>query len=242
MNDFFKNILAYPSALIYVLGNGLTKYFIVSGFISLGIGAIAFGGVYFFSDDLGGLLINFYPFDWGKEAVTKVATVIVGTLLSIVALLVYKYLLLICIGPFMSPLAEDIEEIETGLPATKQGVGQMGYTMVRGVRITLRNIVKELLYTLLIVLAGLIPLLSPFSAVGIFLVQAFYIGFANTDYHLEKRCTVRESVTYGRNNKWALMGNGTGFLLLLFIPVVGLLVAPVLGTVVATRDALSKGY
>jgi len=167
MNDFFKNILAYPSALIYVLGNGLTKYFIVSGFISLGIGAIAFGGVYFFSDDLGGLLINFYPFDWGKEAVTKVATVIVGTLLS---------------------------------------------------------------------------LLSPFSAVGIFLVQAFYIGFANTDYHLEKRCTVRESVTYGRNNKWALMGNGTGFLLLLFIPVVGLLVAPVLGTVVATRDALSKGY
>jgi len=242
MTDFFKNLLAYPAALAFVLKNGLTKYFLISGFISLAIGALAFGGIYAFSDDLGGLLVGLYPFDWGQAVVAKAANIIMGTLLSVIALVAYKYLLLIFIGPFMGPLAEEIEEIETGRAPLKQGLGQMGYAMIRGIRLASRNIFKELLYTLLIVIAGLIPLLSPFSAVGVFAIQAYYVGFANVDYHLEKRNTIRQSVSYGKSNKWALIGNGTGFLLLLFIPIIGLLMAPVLGTVVATRDAISKGY
>jgi len=238
--DFIKNVLAYPAAFRYVLCNGLTKYFLISGFISLLIGGVAFGAVYYLSDDFGAMLMSFYPFEWGKETLTGVSSVVSGTMLSALSLILYKYILLICIGPFMGPLSERVEEIETGQPKRSQGLGQIGYAMIRGLRITLRNISKELFYTVVLLILSAFPIFAPFTAVGIFLVQAYFIGFANTDYHLEKRNSVRESIQYCKSNKMAVMGNGTGFLLLLFIPIAGLLLAPVLGTVAATRSALSN--
>ena len=238
MIDYIKNVLAYPAAFGYVLRNGLTKYFLISGFISLAIGALAFGAVYYLSDDFGAMLMSFYPFEWGKETLTNYSSIVTGTMLSALSLILYKYVLLICIGPFMGPLSERVEEIETGQPRSAQGLGQIGYAMIRGLRITLRNIMKELFYTVVLLILSVFPIFSPFTAVGMFLVQAYFIGFANTDYHLEKRKSVRESVQYCKSNRMAIMGNGTGFLLLLFIPVLGLLLAPVLGTVAATRSVL----
>ncbi len=238
MISYIRNILAYPSALIYVFRNGLVRYFLLSGLISLVIGGFLFFGVCFLSDDIGSIFMQFYPLDFAKGFLTKYIGWITGAILSVVSLLIYKYLLLILIAPFMSGLSEKVETIETGYTPEKQGLGQVGYGIIRGVRISIRNIMKEIFYTLIVLLLGLIPIFSPFSVVGIFLIQAYFLGFANTDYHLEKSLSIKESVRYCKSNKWALMGNGTGFILLLFIPVIGLIVAPVLGTVVATREAL----
>jgi len=238
MLSLIKNILAYPSALIYVFKHGLAKYFLISGIISLLIGGALFGSIYYFSDDIGGLLSGLYPFEWGSSAISKFSTYLTGGIFLVFGLLLYKYLLLILISPFMSPLSERVETIETGREAPQQGFGKVGYSLVRGIGISLRNVSKELIYTIIILLLGLIPIFSPFAAVALFIVQAYYIGFANMDYHLEKRNTIKQSVTFCKKNRMAVLGNGIGYLLLLFIPVIGLMVAPVLGTVSATRNAL----
>jgi len=238
---FIRSFLAYLPALSYVFKHGLSRYFLYSGLISLVLGAITFGSAYLFADDIGGLLTSFYPYERGAGIVARVSTVASGLTLGVVGLLLYKYILLILISPFMSPLAERVEEIETGAVPANQGLGEVGYSMVRGVRISIRNLTKEIFYTILLLLLGLIPLFSIPATVLLFAVQAYFMGFANTDYHLEKSHTVKETIAYGKRNKLSLMGNGAGFLLLLLIPVAGLLFAPVLGTVAATRQSLQHG-
>lgn len=233
-------LLAYPSALSFVFKNGLSKYFIISGAISLVLGAIAFSSVYYLSDDLGGIMMQWYPFDTGRDVVSKVATAISGISMTGISFVLYKYALLILVGPFMGPLSEQVEEIETGVPAKKQGLGQMGYAVFRGIGLALRNIIRELTWTILLLLLGLIPLLTPFTTAMIFLIQAYYMGCANMDYHLEKSMNMKQSINYCRNSKGSITGNGIGYILLLFIPFIGLILGPVLGTVAATRQALVK--
>lgn len=238
---FIRSFLAYLPALNFVFKHGLSRYFLYSGLISLALGAVTLGSAYWLADDVGGLVTSLYPYERGAGIIAKVSTVASGLTLGVVGLLLYKYILLILISPFMSPLAERVEEIETGVRPAAQGLGQIGYGMVRGVRISLRNITKELLYTVVLLLLGLIPLFSIPATVLILAVQAYFMGFANTDYHLEKSHTVPQAIQYGKANRLSLTGNGAAFLLLLFVPVIGLLVAPVLGTVAATRQSLKHG-
>ena len=240
MISFVNSILYYPKALNFVFKNGLSKYFIYSGFISLVLGSLTFGSVYFFADDLGAWISAFYPFDWGASAISKVSAYLGGAIISIFSFIIYKYALLICVGPFMGPLSEKVQEIKTNIPTTKQGIGQVGYGVIRGIRLALRNVIRELFYSLIVLMLGLLPIFSPFSAVLLLAIQAFYIGFANVDYHLEKTHSVSESVTYNRANRFSSIGNGAGYMMILLIPIIGLLMAPVLGTVAATLKVLDS--
>jgi CysZ protein len=66
--------------------------------------------------------------------------------------------------------------------------------------------------------------------VFIFVTQAYYAGFGNLDFTLERHFRVRESVRFVRRNRGLAIGNGTVYLLLL-LSVVGFLVALPLATV-----------
>ena len=71
------------------------------------------------------------------------------------------------------------------------------------------------------------------------MIQAYYAGFGNADFTLERRrYKVNDSVRFMRQNRALALGNGAGFLLLLLIPVVGLVLAPGLGAVAATIDSV----
>ncbi len=110
---------------------------------------------------------------------------------------------------------------------------------VRGLRLAIRNIIRELFFTLIILLLGLIPILSPFVAIAIFVVQAYYAGFGNMDYTLERYYRVKGSVDFVRDHKGLAIGNGTVFLLLLLTGI-GFLFALPLGTVAATTETLKR--
>jgi len=139
----------------------------------------------------------------------------------------------------MSPLSERIEQELTGQPKRTAGTGQFVKDLVRGLRIALRNIIRELFYTLLLFLLGLIPIFSPFTAVLIFLVQSFYAGFANIDYTLERHFNIRNSVRFVRHNRWMAVGNGIAFMLLLLTGI-GFLFALPLGAVAATTETVKR--
>ena len=112
--------------------------------------------------------------------------------------------------------------------------------LVRGIRIALRNIVRELFFTLILLLVGvIIPILSPFTTVAIFLLQSYYAGFGNMDYTLERRLGVSQSVGFVRRHRGLALGNGIVFVLLL-MTLVGFIIALPLGTIAAATETLSR--
>jgi len=231
---------SYFSVLGFISKHRLYSYFLISGIISLIIGGIIFSASYYLSDDLGALLFKFYPFERWSDYVLKILNVAAGGLVVILGFIVYKYLLLICIAPFMGPLSAKVESIITGeSSSSKFSLKQTSYEIIRGIRLSVRNVIRELGLTLLLIIFGLIPIFTIFVTPLIFLVQSYYAGFANFDYYLERRANLKQSIRYVKQNRGLAIGNGAGFMLLLLVPVLGLFLAPVMATVAATKSAIA---
>ena len=242
ITNITKGILNYFKALGFIRKHKLHSYFCISGIISLLLGCLIFFIAYSYSDNLASFFQNLYPFENGKEIYDGTITVLIGLIIIVVGILLLKYLILIFTGPFMGPLSEKVESIVLNNPQSKESlsISKMGYEFVRGLRISVRNIVRELFFTVLILLLSFIPLLAFLTTPVIFVLQSYYVGFGNIDYYLERRANVKQSIRYIRQNKGLAIGNGIGFLVLLMIPVIGLFLAPVLGTVAGTLSAIEN--
>jgi len=86
---------------------------------------------------------------------------------------------------------------------------------------------------------GLIPVFSPFAAVFIFFVQAFYAGFGSMDFTLERHFNLNDSVRFVRRYRGVAIGNGAIFLLLLMTGL-GFLIALPISTVAATSEVVKR--
>ena len=229
-------INAYLGAFGLASKYRLYPYLLFSGLLSLAIGLAIFGSAYSFSDDIGNFLINLYPFDWGKVVIETIAGWFSGILIALLGFFLYKYIILILVGPIMSPLSEKLEE---GLAGITDGVqfswARMVKEFIRGISINVRNIIKEVLYTLVLLICSLIPGIALISTPGIYLVQSYYAGFGNMDFFLERHYNIKESAHFVRKYGGAAVANGGIFLLLLLIPFAGLFLAPFLATIAATK-------
>jgi len=237
---FIDGVTAYGEALQIIRKQRLWKYFVVPALISLVLAAIIFGSSWYLSDDVGGWLSNLYPWEFGKLAVEKISSIFGGLLLVALGLILYKNLVMALASPFMSLLSERIERnLGAGIDDSPLTVRRILSETIRGLRIALRNIIRELLITLLLLLLGLIPIFAPFTAILIFATQAFYAGFGSMDYILERHFNMRDSVRFVRANRGLAIGNGTVFLLILMTGV-GFLIALPLSTVAATTETLKR--
>ena len=240
LTGIVKGFTSYFTVFSFISKHRLYGYFVISGIISLIIGGAIFGTAYLASDNLGAFFTKLYPFEFGRDYVLSIMNVTAGALVVILGVILYKYLLLIFVSPFMGPLSAKVEAIITGEPtASKFSIKQTSYEIVRGIRISLRNVIRELSILLVLLLLSLIPIFTIFITPLIFLVQAYYAGFSSFDYFLERRANIRQSVQFARKNRGIVIGNGAGFMLLLLIPFLGLFLAPVLSTIAATKTALS---
>ena len=80
------------------------------------------------------------------------------------------------------------------------------------------------------------PIIGLFSTVLLFLVQAYYAGFGNMDYTLERHFKYNESVQFIRNHRGLAIGNGIVFMLFLLIPIIGvILVLPLSVTAASVK-------
>ena len=94
----------------------------------------------------------------------------------------------------------------------------------------------ELVLTIPILLLGLLPVIGIFSTVLLFLVQAYYAGFGNMDYTLERHFNYKDSLNFVRKHRGIAIGNGIVFMLFLLIPVIGIiLVLPLSVTAASTK-------
>lgn len=233
--NIIKGIQAYFSAITLLNKLKLWKYFAIPIAISFGIGILIILLAYGLSDNLGNYIAGIWRFEWGKETVTAISHVIGGLLIVALGLVVYKHLIMALSAPFMGPVSEKIETHLTGsVPQKEKGFKAQSTALSRGIRLSLRNIVKELFTILPLFIIGLIPVIGFITSILIFLVQAYYAGFGNMDYTLERHFSYKESIQFVKKHKGLAIGNGIIFILMLLIPIVGIIIVLPFSVVAST--------
>ena len=142
-------------------------------------------------------------------------------------------------APFMSPVSEKIEAHLTGVEKHSHRNTSFKEQLWRGIRINIRNLGKELLFTIPLLLLKFIPVVNMFSIVALFLMQAYYAGFGNMDYTLERHFKYRESIKFVGKHKGIAIGNGIVFMLFLLIPVIGVVLVLPMSVTAASLKTVS---
>lgn len=237
--NYFKGLKAYSGAFSLIGKLGLWKYFFVPMLISfltaILIGFLAWG----FSDNLGNLFSKVWVWEWGSETFRTISDVLAGITIVVLGLIVYKHVILALSAPFMSPVSEKIETHLTGVQIV-QKPSQFIALLWRGIRVNVRNLFMELVFTIPILLIGFIPVIGFIATPLLFLVQAYYAGYGNMDYTLERHLNYQQSNRFVRSHSGIAMGIGTVFMVLLLIPVIGVIVVLPLSVTAATTVTLDS--
>lgn len=242
VQDIIRGLQVYTGAYTLISKLKLWKYFVIPMLISLGVFILIFVLAYGLSDNLGEWIAGIWVWEFGKATFKAISTFIGGIIIFAIGILLYKHIIMALSSPFMSPVSEKIEAYYTGQPAKNYINTSFTKQLFRGIRISLRNLSQELLFTIPILLLKFIPVVNIFSTALLFLMQAYYAGFGNMDYTLERHFTYKESVAFIRKNRGLAIGNGIGFLLLLFIPVIGVILVLPLSVTSASVIAVDLLY
>ena len=139
----------------------------------------------------------------------------------IISIMLYRIIVTVTVNPFLGPLLEQVELRAIGqrLPTTLQ---LDTANILRG----LWNSIKLSLLGLVVLLAGLClgPLEMPVNV----LYQSYAIGRGSFDIVVEKHAPrLKDRRRFYRQYRPEIWGHGLAYFLILLIPVVGVLIAPV---------------
>lgn len=159
-------------------------------------------------------------------------------ILNLVLLLFYfslfKYLFLIIGSPLFAYLSEKTEAIIEG-KEYPFNLKQLLKDIVRGVRLALRNMLWQTVYTVSILILSFIPVIGWVTPLLALLVECYYLGFSMLDYSCERnKLSTSQSIAFIGRHKGLAIGNGIVFYLMHFIPILGWLFAPSYAVIAAT--------
>jgi CysZ protein len=151
-----------------------------------------------------------------------------------------KYLILILLAPLFAYLSEKTEELVAG-KIYPFSLIQFIKDILRGVGITFRNMFIESFIILVASIIGFIfPIISPILLILLFFLNSYFMAFNFFDYVVErKRMNIGKSVRYMRANAMTLIGFGTAYNIVSWIPLLDWVLAPIsatAGAVLADRD------
>ena len=255
MRDFGLGLSGYMRAFGFAINNRMGWMFLVPillwVLLAFGLVAVLEGPV----DRLGDWLAAQFeiPVETGatgwwtdvKAFLNGARELVVGLVLKLaVAYLLFvanKYIVLILLSPLLAYASERTEEILTGR-AFPFGWRQLMKDAVRGALIAARNGILELSISIGIwFLTLFVPLLTPLSVVVLFAVSAYFYGFSMFDYVFERRrMRIGESVRAVNDKLGAVIANGTLFSLLMKLPLLGVMFAPVMASIGAVIATLRK--
>ncbi len=249
-NDLGIGFSSHIKAVGFIAKHNLWLYFLWPLLITIGLWAVGFTSTFYLGDLLAEKVINWISlggeWDGWLEYVRVVLSFLVGFILKLLMLILFssllKYIVLIICSPILALLSERIDEIITGTKIPFN-FGQFLHDMLRGILVTLRNMMLEFLIWLGCVCLSLIPLLGwvlAWPLLGFRMTVGWYfLGFSMMDYSYERRrMKISEGVRFTRRHKGIAIANGFLFSLLLMIPFLGISIAPVLSCVAATLAVL----
>ena len=235
-------ISAYIKAHRFIVKNKLWKWIFIPGIIY----AILFVvGIYFFWHSSASIIEYLLTKVGLKSWLQKEDTgwlnfiFIFGQIvLQLILMLVYfswfKYSFLIIGSPLFAYLSEKTEAIITNREypfSLKIFLSDV----IRGIRISLRNILWQTVYSVSILFLALIPLLGWITPLVALFVECFYFGFSMLDYTNERKgLTASQSIDFIGRHKGLAIGNGMGFYLMHVLPVAGWIFAPGYAVIAAT--------
>ena len=238
----FKNcingIKAYFGTFKLISKLGLWKYFGIPILISvlLGLGILALA--YSFSDSVGALIAKAWIWEWGAQSFATISVYLGGLVILVFGLILYKHAVMALSAPFMSPVSEKVEQHLLGETNHQHRQTTFSQQLIRGVRINVRNLLLELILTIPLLLLSFIPVIGILFTILIFIIQAYYVGFGNMDYTMERHFNYRDSIAFVKKNKGIAIGNGIIFVLMLFIPIIGLIITLPISVVAASTETV----
>jgi CysZ protein len=225
------SIVKYFWQSISDLRSGAVKFILYTGLISLLFVIVMVWGIWQFSAIAAAGMVDLLEWDWARDS--TVFSLVVLMALIVMCWMVFKYLLLMVLRPLLSYVSASLEK------KLRKSLDSTGYSLVqsttRSVRVTGRNLLRELIIVPILLLASLLPVLYIPAVVLALLVQAYFMGFGIMDFYLQRHFSFGGTVKEVYRHKWAAVTLGAIFIALLFIPVVGALMAPYFTTAAATR-------
>jgi CysZ protein len=237
IQNIFKGIKAYAGTFKLIRSLGLWKYFAVPILISLATASLIGVSAWGWSDNLANSIDTLWIWEWGAQGFHAIGEVLGGIIILIIGLVVYKHIVMALSAPFMSPVSAAIERHFLGEQNTHRDTSNASQ-LWRGVRVNVRNLSMELLITIPLLILSLVPVLNIITTVLIFLVQAYYAGFGNMDYTLERHYGYSESIQFVKKNKGVAIGNGIIFIIMLIIPVIGVILVLPLSVTASTTETI----
>lgn len=224
IKDITSGIGAYFKAFGLISKLKLWKYFTIPILISILTAISIMVLMYFLAGSLGTLIAKAWIWEWGAEAAAVVSKYVAGLLIIALGLILYKHVVMALSAPFMSPVSEKIEAYLTGVSSHEHRKTTFQQQLARGVRINMRNLSKELLFTIPLIILSFIPVVGFLATAMIFVLQAYYAGFGNMDYTMERHFDYKKSVQFVGQHRGVALGNGIPFILMLFIPILGFII------------------
>lgn len=207
---------------------GFGRYILIAVFLSVAILAgLTWGGWSLF-EVVGEWLATLVPGNWKYESIIFKS---IGFLASFLLLLmIFKYIVLILLGPVLSNISSYAE----GATVSSESIGFV-HSIGRAIIINVRYLISEMILTAVLLLLSFIPILSVPAVILLYLVQSYYAGRGVSDFYLEKYKSYSETLAITSTHKWACMAIGGVFMLIFIIPFLGVLLAPYVCTIAATK-------
>ena len=112
---------------------------------------------------------------------------------------------------------------------------QLMKDILRGIKLALRNILWQTVYTLSILILSFIPVVGWVTPLLALLVECYYLGFSMLDYSCERnKLSTSQSILFIGRHKGLAIGNGLVFYLMHLVPILGWLLAPSYAVIAAT--------
>jgi len=239
IKQIFSGISAYKEAFVLLSKLKLWNYFIIPTVISLLTFLFIVYTAIEYSATIGKLLAEIWIWNWGKEIVMTLSSFGGGLVILVIGLMLYKYIVLAISAPFMGVVSEKIElHLNGGFYADYKKTTFIAQ-LWRGIQVNVRNLGMELFFTFPLLLLKFIPVVNLFSSVLLFLIQAYYAGFGNMDYTLERYFSFKKSLGFVKKNTGYSIGNGIVFIGCLFLPVLGIIIVLPLSVTAASIQTIA---
>ncbi len=238
IKNIINGIKAYFGAFGLISKLGLWKYFTIPILISFITGIIFLGLSWFLSDPLGALIAKAWIWEWGSETFGVISKYLSIFLILAIGLVLYKHIVMALSAPFMSPVSEKVEAHLLNHQNHSHRNTTFREQLMRGIRINIRNLLRELVFVIPLVVLSFIPVIGIVATILIFLVQAYYVGFGNMDYTMERHFTYKESIDFVKRHRGMAIGNGIVFMAMLFIPVLGFIITLPISVVAASTETI----
>ena len=239
LKEIILSLQAYHHTHRFIIKHRLWKWILIPGLIYTILFIV---GIYLFyvssSSAIEFMLQKSGIEEWIKNSWLSFLLIFAQIILNLILLLFYfslfKYLFLIIGSPLFAYLSEKTESIIEG-KEYPFNFKQLMKDIIRGIKLALRNMLWQTVYTISILILSFIPVIGWVTPLLALLVECYYLGFSMLDYSCERnKLSTAQSIGFIGRHKGLAIGNGMVFYLMHFIPILGWLLAPSYAVIAAT--------